>query len=122
MLLMEIKMKLALIILGLFFLSLTVRSRELTFSEKTVLLNHEKSLSVKTFMENRIVKSKLSMRDYIGFLALRKSCDPINLMIKFVENQKDDFEDQSKKMIPLTTACEKGTISMGHLYIGQQEN
>lgn len=115
-------MKLALIILGLFFLSLTVRSRELTFAERSILFHYSKTVEVKTFMESKIIKSDLSMRDYIGFLANRKSCDPVKLMSQHIENQDDDFKDQSKKLAPLMSACEKGAIGLGHLYISQQEN
>ncbi|MBK22815.1 MAG: hypothetical protein CME70_02325 [Halobacteriovorax sp.] len=114
-------MKLAIIILGLFFLSLTVRSRELTLSERTILSGHKTAATVKTFMEAHIKKTDLSMRDYIGFLALRKACDPVNLMIKFIENQKDDYPDQSKKLVPVSSACEKGSLGLAKLYVKQQK-
>lgn len=115
-------MKLALIILGLFFLSLTVRSRELTLAEKAVLVSYKKSVEVKNFMQNKIITSDLSMRDYIGFLALRRSCDPVKIMVDHIESRDDDFDDQSKNLGPLMNACEKGSLGLTHLYIGQQEN
>ncbi len=114
-------MKLALVILGLFFLSLTVRSRELTFSERTVLTGHKTTKTVKTFMETHIKKTDLSMRDYIGFLALRKSCDPVGLMIDYIKNQKDDYPDQSKKLAPMYSACEKGSLGLAKLFVKQQD-
>lgn len=115
-------MKLALIILGLFFLSLTVRSRELTFAERLTISNYKKTNEVKSFMEIKIKKTDLSMRDYIGFLALRKSCDPVRLYLGHIENQEDNYKDQSKMLGPLMLACQNGSLGLSHLYIGQQEN
>ena len=115
-------MKLALIILGLFFLSLTVRSRELNLSERVILSNYNKTVEVKSFMETKIIKTELSMRDYIGFLALRKSCDPVRLMIGHIKNQEEDFKDQAKILSPMMLACQNSVIGLGHLYIGQQED
>ncbi|MFT6071421.1 MAG: hypothetical protein ACJAT2_001600 [Bacteriovoracaceae bacterium] len=116
---MEIPMKLALIILGLFFLSLTVRSRELTLSERGVLLGLQKSSEIKTYMTDKIIKTDLSMRDYIGFLALRRACDPVNILVRHIEKQDENFKDQSKSLAPLMNACEKGSLGLTHLYIGQ---
>ena len=118
---MEIPMKLALIILGLFFLSLTVRSRELTFSERGVILGLQKSSVIKSYMVDHIIKTDLSMRDYIGFLALRRACDPVNLLVRHIDKQEDDYKDQSKSLIPLMSTCEKGNLGLTHLYIGQRD-
>jgi hypothetical protein len=112
-------MKLALIILGIFFLSLTVRSRELSLSERGVLLGLHKTSEIKSFMIDKIIKTDLSMRDYIGFLALRRSCDPVNILVRHIEKQGEELGDQSKGLTPLMSACEKGTLGLGHLYIGQ---
>lgn len=114
-------MKLALIILGLFFLSLTVRSRELTFSERGVLLGLNKTNEIKAYMADNIIKTDLSMRDYIGFLALRRACDPVNLLVRHIEKKEDDFKDQSKSLVALMNTCEKGALGLSHLYIGQKD-
>lgn len=118
---MEVHVKLALIILGLFFLSLTVRSRELTLSERGVLLGLKKSNEIKIYMTDKIVKTDLSMRDYIGFLALRRACDPVNLFVDHIEKQDDELKDQSKNLIPLMNACKSGSLGLTHLYIGQKQ-
>lgn len=117
-------MKLALIILGLFFISLTVRSRELSVTERAALISLKKTTNLKKFFEAKINRDDLGISDYIAFSVLRRSCDPLNLMLKHIGNQDEDSEaikDKAKALLVLMNGCEKGTISMSSLYIEQQE-
>lgn len=112
-------MKLAFILLGIFFFIVSVRtqSRELKLSEKIIITQWKKSSTVLEYMSNNTQLSNLGRLDRFGFHALKKSCLPLVGHIEKIEDESEDYPDQTKYLTQLYTLCGQGMLNITNLYI-----
>lgn len=109
-------------ILCVFFISFAFQSnaRELNIKEKTVLLNLDKTMSVKNYMEHHINVQDLALSDYLKLKVLKNSCNPLFTKVNKIENAPEDHKDQSSKLSTLLNICSQGVIGITNLFVGQQ--
>lgn len=117
-------MKLAFILLGVFFFLVTMRvqSRELTEQEKLALIPWENTRVVRNFMAEETKLSNLGWVDRLGFGALTKTCEPLVKHIQKIEGEIPDYPEQSKTLIQLYALCSEGTMGLSRLYIKSISN
>lgn len=118
-------MKLAFILLGLFFAFITVRSeaRELTKPERLALIPWQQNTElVKTFMENKTLIKKLSFTERLAFSALKQTCFPLTKHLEVIDQEEEAFPDQTQFILQLYALCSEGTMGLSRLYIKTQEN
>jgi hypothetical protein len=75
-------MKLAFILLGLFFALISVRSgaRELTKQEKLAMIPWQQNTQVvKAYMQDNTLVRNLNFADRLAFSALKQSCLPLTM-------------------------------------------
>ncbi|MCP4912952.1 MAG: hypothetical protein GY909_07525 [Oligoflexia bacterium] len=115
-------MRLALVIVGLFFLVLTVRShaRDLNYQEKVVLAPMKKSIEVRQYMMEKINPRDLSFRDFLSYQVLKNSCVLVNEKIEYIHNASEDYKNQAKELATLYTLCSEGILGLSHIYIDQK--
>lgn len=114
-------MRMAFFLLGLFFVFVSVRSRELTPNERLVLLPYEKNTKkVRQYFLDNIDTTNLSWSDWISYKTLVRSCDPLNLHLLKIERSPSEYEDQAKSLAALYGVCSEGTLNLAHLYIKGQ--
>ncbi len=116
-------MKLAFILLGLFFVFISVRTeaRELTQEETLALIPYKNAQVVKTYMESTTPKRQLSWNDRLAFEAFRKACVPLELHLDKVEREVQEYPDQTKIILQLYALCSEGTMGLSRLYIKTKE-
>jgi hypothetical protein len=108
------------IIVAAFILSATpVMGRELNNQERLTLVPLKKTLEVKKVVEEQIPVRSLSFGEYLRFNILKKSCVPLNELIKKIEKEVATYPDQSKNIITLYAACSEGVLSLTHMYLNK---
>ena len=114
-------MKLAYVLLGLFFLVVTVRSdgRELLFTEKAVILPLKKTMKVRSYMLEKVNIDDLSMIELITWRLFKKSCLPIEKSLEKIKGEGEKFPDYSAVLMRNYVVCSEGVISMTHHYVKQ---
>ncbi len=95
--------------------------RDLNYQEKLALLTYKNTVSVKDFMVRRIDPQQLSIPDYLSFSILKKSCTPLNLLLRKIQNENEDFKDQSKMVRGFYQACAEGSLGLSAFYVKQAE-
>jgi hypothetical protein len=113
-------MKCFLIICCSFLLSSNLYSRDLSYKEKIAILAYPKTEKVKDFMISNIASSELSIPDYISFSLLKKSCQPIDHLLKKIDSEAFDFVDQAKMLGTLYHVCSEGTLGLSSLFVKQE--
>ena len=117
-------MRLAILLMGIFLLSLTVRSaqgRELLVTEKAVLINLDRVKNVQQYMQTNIDESALSFRDFLSYQIQKKACLPMEQIIKKIEGEAADYPDQSLKLLQAYVLCSQGVLGQSHLYVEQNK-
>lgn len=115
-------MKVVLIVLSLFFLSVALRARELTVQEKIVLSGLEKSEKVLTTFHQDIDPRLLTFRDRLAVATFKRGCAPAKSAVDLIKNADDTLEDQSKTLVPLILGCQQSALSMADFYLIQRDN
>ncbi len=95
------------------------QARELTFKEKTVLVNYKKITQVKTHIENKINVEDLSLGEFLSFKVLKNSCRALDDMTKLIDDKDESFTDQSQTLVPLVSICSQGVVGLTDLLIRQ---
>jgi len=115
-------MKVAFAILCLFFISFAFQShaRELTIREKTALLNFDKTIKVKNYVESNIVVNELPLTQYLSYKVLKNTCRPVTSELVKIDNASDDLKDRSKTLVKMMSVCSQGVIGLTNLYIEQR--
>ncbi|GEM_PF-2544843 len=117
-------MKLAFILLGLFFALISVRSgaRELTKQERLAMLPWQQNTQVvKTYMQDNTLIRNLSFADRLAFSALKQSCLPLTKHLEFIDQEEESFPDQTAKLLQLYAFCSEGTMGLTRFFIKTQE-
>lgn len=116
-------MRLALVILGVFFFVMTVRShaRPLTYKEKIALIPTEKTFKVNKFMVEKIIPQDLDFHDFISYKLLKKSCEPLMKKHQSIIDATDELSDQADELIKLYGICAEGTLGLTNLYISYNQ-
>tara|TARA_R110002072_G_scaffold276051_1_gene437611 strand:+ start:373258 stop:373623 length:366 start_codon:yes stop_codon:yes gene_type:complete len=116
--------KLALFIVGMFFLVLTVRShaRDLNYQEKLTLAPLKKSVEVRSYMMDKINPKDLSFRDFLAYQVLKNSCILIEKKVEYIQNAPEDYKNQAKELGALYSLCSEGILGLSHIYIKQKED
>ncbi|OIQ15931.1 MAG: hypothetical protein BM556_16685 [Bacteriovorax sp. MedPE-SWde] len=116
-------MKVAFAILCLFFISFAFQShaRDLNIREKSVLLNFDKTVKVKTYVEHNISVSDLPLSQYLSYKVLKNSCRPVIASIAKIEGADEEYKDSSEKLASMMNVCSQGVIGLTNLYIDQQQ-
>lgn len=116
---MEFELKFAFGILLVFILTIALEShaRDLSFKEKTVILNLEKTKNVFTFSLQSIDVSRLSLTQFLSYKVLKNSCRPLESLLGKISNENEDYKDQSNLLDTYMNACSQGTISLVDMYL-----
>ena len=109
-------MKIAFVVVFAFFISMAARSRDLTYKERTAVLAAKNHIELNTYFVDQIDPQSLPLNEYISFNVLKKSCLPLTLHLTKIEEQDDEFKDQSVKLRAYYIGCMEGTLALGHLY------
>ncbi len=109
-------MKIAFVLVFAFFVSMAARSRELTYKERMAVLASKNHIELSTFFVDHIDPQGLPLNEYISYNVLKKSCVPLTLHLKKIENEDEEFKDQSIKLRVFYEGCMEGTLALGHLY------
>lgn len=109
-------MKIAFVLVFAFFVSMAARSRELTYKERMAVLASKNHIELNTFFADEIDPQGLPLNEYISFNVLKKSCLPLSTHLRKIEEQDDQYKDQSIKLRLLYEGCMEGTLALGHLY------
>ncbi len=112
-------MKLVMVILFIFLVSITVRSRELTIAEKVMVSRMAKAKSVQTWMVDHIEAEHLNFEDFISFQVYKKSCLPMERKFKKIEEADESYSDQSKSLLVPYGLCQEGALGLSRLFIDQ---
>lgn len=115
-------MRLALIILGIFFLSLTVRSangREPNYQEKVIIGTYKRTHKVKSYMQDNINPDLLSFSEYLSFQLMKKACAPMDYALKQLEKRDQEYPDQTHNLVKAYGVCSEATHGLSSLYIQQ---
>ena len=93
-------------------------ARELTFKEKVALSTLERTLNVKTYMQDHIDEGDLSWSQWAEYRLLMKSCRPVvSHRDKILSTpEEDELGDQSEKLYLLYNGCQEGVLSLTRLY------
>lgn len=114
-------MKVVFILLGLFFLSFAVRSRELTFQEKLITTHLEKSQQVLEAFYADVDPRLLSYRNRLLLATQRRGCAPVKSAVDFILTAQDELADQSQLLAPLMLACQQSALSIAQTYLNQRD-
>lgn len=109
-------MKIAFVVVFAFFVSMAARSRDLTYKERMAVLASKNHIELSTYFADQIDPQSLPLNEYISFNVLRKSCLPLTLHLNKIEEQNEEFKDQSVKLRVYYIGCMEGTLALGHLY------
>ena len=109
-------MRIALLIVCGFFLSMAVRARELTYKERVSTLSSKKHINFKNYLVEQIDPQGLPIKDYISYKVLKESCTPLSIALSKIEQADEELEDQSRKLRVFYEGCMEGTLGLGHLY------
>lgn len=112
-------MKLAFVLLGLFFFFVSMRmdARELTRSESLALIPFEKNKMVKSYFEENTDLQNLSYWDTLQFYTLKQSCLPLTAHINKISEEDSEYPDQTDFLLKLYGVCTEGNMGLAKLYI-----
>lgn len=114
-------MKVVFLLLGLFFLSFAVRSRELNFQEKFLVSNLERSTKVLENFYQDIDPRLLNYRSRFLLATQRRGCRPVQSAIDLILEAQDDLDDQSDLLASLMLVCQQSVISIAETYQKQRD-
>ncbi len=100
-------------------LCLNLSARELTFSEKTTLINYKKINFVKNHVLSKIVVDELSLGEFLSYKVLKNSCSPLDQLLEEVNRADSEYDDQTKRLATLVSICSQGVIGLSELSINQ---
>lgn len=112
-------MKLAFLLLALFFFTFAVRGRELTTEERILATGISESRVVITEIEGRLNIPDLPLSDYLKYQILKRSCVPAEEIVKRIERGEDDFPDAKIELGIAMQACLQGTVRLTRFYFDQ---
>jgi hypothetical protein len=111
--------KLSILFITISLLPSALLSRELNYQEKAATLTHPKAIKVKDYMEQNIDQRQLSIPEFVSFNILKRSCLPVDGLIKKIQNEDEEYPDQSKLLISLGHLCSEGALGLTALYVDQ---
>ena len=83
-------------------LSVSISARELTFSERSMLINYKKINHVKSHMLSKIIVDDLSLGEFLSYKVLQNSCKPLddilNMKSKLKKLNPDNDKDNYSKI------------------------
>lgn len=98
---------------------LNLSARELSFSEKTTLINYKKINFVKNHVIKKIIVDELSLGEFLSYKVLKNSCSPLDQLLEEINNADSEYDDQSKRLATLVSICSQGVIGLSELKINQ---
>jgi hypothetical protein len=116
-------MRVAFTILFIFLISFSIRSqaRELSLKEKAALINLEKTINVKQYIEGSIPLPDLPLSEYLSYKVLKNSCSPLVSLLDKIQVEDESYKDQAKKLATLYGVCSHGVIGLTEIYINHKE-
>ncbi len=114
-------MRMAFFLLGLFFVFVSVRGRDLTTSERLLLLPYENNTkNVRQYFLDNIETTSLSWSQWLAYKGLERSCDPLNLHLSRIAREEEEYPDQTENLKNLYSLCSEGVLNLANLYIKGQ--
>ena len=101
-------------------LSVSISARELTFSERSMLINYKKINHVKSHMLSKIIVDDLSLGEFLSYKVLQNSCKPLDDILNKISLEDVDFADQSERITTLVSVCSQGVIGLTELRLRYQ--